>query len=525
MQFPHPRDRQNGVSYAVWKQNEPMWSVRPSVCHGLDEDSSVRNGNSFSAGDIIDIDIYGTAVHNGGHCAFWWTTETSSYWYKIIDIKDCTLLNSVKVMLPYTMSTQCENKCTFAWSWVPFSSAACEVYMNCAEISVANVNGASSTDTPIKLKFDDFITQKTACQRVNEQTHWTNIFGSLKLDYTDDEKAGNRNTQSTGGNGDDDDDTNTGDDDDDTTTGGDDDDDNDGTWCPNPNAPNFNGDISNDGRCGDGNCVNCRCDDEQCCSASGYCGPDFAGYNSVTGEALYYYYGSDQTYYASKEEAYSDYCTNNLGDWRLVLCDSDDTTATETDGTGGAGVGDDDDNNSVDTDNIIIKNAGGIGEWWYAMYVEQVPSGYSISSVSVKSNDRNDYATGDLANWGPYVFTKGYKWQTPLSVKITSTSGETITGVNVVTDINAYSEFDFGTTFGSGGGSNNKGGSSRSSSSSDSNSSEMIALEWVIGVLASVVVIMCILGGFWYYRKQKMKKQVGYNDDINNGSYKAPSRV
>jgi len=183
MQFPYPRD--NGGTYAKWQANEPMITVHPQVCHGLEVDESVRSGNAFAAGDTITIDLYGTVPHGGGHCTFWYSTDDAVF-TKIIDIKDCTLAATTQVTLPDTMATECQEKCTFAWSWVPAQSGACEIYMSCADISVSGAVGGDPN--PITKNFQtEIIDQGTAngygCQRVDDSTHWTSIFMPLKTEY------------------------------------------------------------------------------------------------------------------------------------------------------------------------------------------------------------------------------------------------------------------------------------------------------------------------------------------------------
>lgn len=125
--------------HILYSTDEPMVSDHPQICHGLDKDTEVRDGNAFSVGDTITIDLYGSASHNGGHCTFWYSTDDETF-TKIIDIVDCTL-NGAQVVLPNTMPTECEDMCTFAFSWVPVSSGACEIYMGCADISVAGASG------------------------------------------------------------------------------------------------------------------------------------------------------------------------------------------------------------------------------------------------------------------------------------------------------------------------------------------------------------------------------------------------
>lgn len=325
MQFPYPRD--NGGAYAMWQANEPMVTVHPSICHGLGEDTTVRTGNAFSAGDTIQIDMYGSASHNGGHCAFWYSTDDVTF-TKIIDVKDCTL-SAPQITLPVTMPTECETKCTFAFTWVPRSSGACEIYMNCADISVAGAQGGNSN--PIEINFQTEFIDKAAsgygCIRVDDTTHWTTIFGDLKTDYD------STDTDPVDPDTDTDTDTNT-DTDPSPVVTADADEEADSTGCyENPDlAINLANDISNLGSCGADADSN-RCDDGMCCSSSGYCGPDYDG----TG---YLNYGSEDQYYASSDAAFEAYCANAQGDWRIVDCDDngDDDSDDNNPGEGGSGA-------------------------------------------------------------------------------------------------------------------------------------------------------------------------------------------
>jgi len=301
MQFPYPRD--NGGTYAAWQANEPMVAVHPEVCHGLAGDTTVRTGNAFAAGDTIAIDMYGSASHDGGHCAFWYSTDDTSF-TKIIDVKDCTL-SAPSVTLPVTMPVQCTTKCTFAFTWVPRSSGACEIYMNCADISVSGAQGGNSD--PIELNFQTEFIDKAAsgygCVRVDDTTHWTSIFGELKTEYDDTDTVVDNDIV--------------------VTVDPDEEADTTGCFQVEALAINIDNEIATDGTCGSDAGSN-RCDDGQCCSAAGYCGPDYDG----TG---YLNYDSTDPYYDSAETAFAAYCTNALGNWRIV-----DDCATTPSPTAGA---------------------------------------------------------------------------------------------------------------------------------------------------------------------------------------------
>eukprot|EP01083_Nonionella_stella_P211228 763957_1 len=281
MQYPHPRD--NNGAYAKWQANEPMITVHPQICHGLPSETTIKTGNTFTAGDTIIIDIYGSAPHAGGHCSFWYSIDDITF-TKIIDIKDCTL-NPTRVTLPNTMPTQCNTKCTFAFTWVPVESGACEIYMNCADIQVSGAKGGNSNG--ISMNFQtSFINNANdyGCIRVDDTTHWTTIFGDLQTDYDQTSNGIERKNNEIL---------------------------NVPCYIDQSLAINLNNEISPDGTCGNG--VNdYRCDDGFCCSQSGYCGPEWDGIGYLNFET--------NGYFESKNDAFDAYCVNVIGDWRVNTC-------------------------------------------------------------------------------------------------------------------------------------------------------------------------------------------------------------
>ena len=120
--------------------------------------------NQFAAGDVITLQIAGTASHYGGHCSFWYSVD-DIHFTKIADVRDCTLnADTTQVQIPDTLPVQCGTKCTFAWSWVPRVSGQCEVYSNCADISVSGLSGNTEAN-PQTINFQDIIDEQL-CQRV-----------------------------------------------------------------------------------------------------------------------------------------------------------------------------------------------------------------------------------------------------------------------------------------------------------------------------------------------------------------------
>merc|ERR1712113_892898 len=83
-------------------------------------------------------------------------------------------------------------------------------------------------------------------------------------------------------------------------------------------AINLENSISIAGTCGNGPNDN-RCDDGQCCSSAGFCGPEIDGYDS-DGNIQYIDWDSasdGSLYYSSESAAFDAYCVDPLGDWRI----------------------------------------------------------------------------------------------------------------------------------------------------------------------------------------------------------------
>lgn len=274
--FPLPRDKKGGVSYLTWELNEPMvpTPARKQVCHGLDADKTIRAQNVFTAGQTINVKLAGSASHNGGHCAFWYTTNTGGNWKKIIDVKDCTLRQGASVTLPKNIDTACANRCVFAWTWQPLSSGGCEIYSNCADIQV---KGGTGGYNGVQISFQNNLIN-APCKRVNDATHFGTMFGNLLTSVSGSFAPVLSHAQK----------------------------------CPNPHAPQ--GSIRQDGQCGT-SYPGSRCDDGQCCSSQGKCGPFFANV-TADGESLYTVC-SDSAHCksVSHREAEVAFCNNNQGDW------------------------------------------------------------------------------------------------------------------------------------------------------------------------------------------------------------------
>jgi len=82
-------------------------------------------------------------------------------------------------------------------------------------------------------------------------------------------------------------------------------------WADESLAINLDTDVRSDGVCTEN-----RCDTGYCCSANGYCGPEFNGIGYID-------YGSNSdgsVLYSDASTAFASYCVNSIGDWRVVQC-------------------------------------------------------------------------------------------------------------------------------------------------------------------------------------------------------------
>merc|ERR1719242_1573282 len=198
-----------------------------------------------------------------------------------------------EVMLPATMPSECNERCTFAWTWSPRVSQACEIYMNCADIQVVGAVG-DDTAHPVSINFQtafidqgpsdpvDPIIEHYGCVRADEVSHWTTIFGEIdtNYDYTDNEHEVVTDPDPV-----------------DPVVDG-------NTVCySNPSmAINLDAEIGTSGACGTGP-NDYRCDDGSCCGEYGFCGTT------------------------------DEYCNNALADWRVTACDDSSSTSTTTTST------------------------------------------------------------------------------------------------------------------------------------------------------------------------------------------------
>lgn len=81
----------------------------------------------------IKVELYGTAIHNGGHCFFSLSYDNKNFVVIKTIVRNCMLTGmSYDIVLPKNIKN---GNVIFAWSWVN-SIGNREYYMNCADIRI-----------------------------------------------------------------------------------------------------------------------------------------------------------------------------------------------------------------------------------------------------------------------------------------------------------------------------------------------------------------------------------------------------
>eukprot|EP01083_Nonionella_stella_P290460 988295_1 len=100
--------------------------------------------------------------------------------------------------------------------------------------------------------------------------------------------------------------------------------------------------------------------------------------------------------------------------------------------------------------NIKIRSKSGTSSHWYGLHIDDVAGYGSISNVEIKSSGSNTYSTTCDKSQGPsfWICNGGYPLTTPLSVKLTDSTGTQLECNGCITNFNGEAEFDFGANFG-----------------------------------------------------------------------------
>jgi hypothetical protein len=109
------------------------------LCQGLPAGAP---SGSYNAGDMLTVNIGGSASHSGGGCLFTLSCTTEKD-FKVIYATDkkCPTEGSKSFSVP--IPKEANGKCIFAFGWVPVTSGAPEYYHQCADIEVTGGTGGA----------------------------------------------------------------------------------------------------------------------------------------------------------------------------------------------------------------------------------------------------------------------------------------------------------------------------------------------------------------------------------------------
>jgi len=137
--------------------------------------------------------------------------------------------------------------------------------------------------------------------------------------------------------------------------------------------------------------------------------------------------------------------------------DVDTDTDTDTDTDGGDRDEEDEDEDEDSNPPVVTpaptSGSGGSGSyitvtsrasssaWWYTCALSGVPAGITIESVRMKHANSLSWETGKYQSWsgGYYSFSETAPFTPPLSFKIKSTAGQTLTAMDLVPSYTAGS--------------------------------------------------------------------------------------
>ncbi|KAL1924239.1 uncharacterized protein VTP21DRAFT_7274 [Calcarisporiella thermophila] len=106
--------------------NPDQW---PFPCRNFPEGPAET---TLKAGSNIQVQIVGTATHNGGHCQFALQYPGSDFVVFHTIMEECPLSKNYTVPIPASAPA---GKATFAWTWVNALGNR-EYYMNCADVNI-----------------------------------------------------------------------------------------------------------------------------------------------------------------------------------------------------------------------------------------------------------------------------------------------------------------------------------------------------------------------------------------------------
>ncbi|KAI9833348.1 MAG: hypothetical protein M1819_003743 [Sarea resinae] len=148
MSWPYPIrssfDPQNNYTDIDYSMTSPLNSDGSNFpCKGYQNDATKHTTATYTAGDVYNMTLAGSATHGGGSCQLSLSYDDAST-FKVIHsmIGGCPLVTTYDFTVPtYAPS----GTALLAWSWVNLEGNR-EYYMNCAQVDVIGGEDASADE-------------------------------------------------------------------------------------------------------------------------------------------------------------------------------------------------------------------------------------------------------------------------------------------------------------------------------------------------------------------------------------------
>ncbi|ORY04996.1 putative endoglucanase precursor, partial [Basidiobolus meristosporus CBS 931.73] len=124
--------------------SSPLGTSYPYPCRGAPKGSSVA---TYNAGDKIQVELFGEATHNGGHCQFAVSYDEGKTFVVLRTIMKTCMLEGLSFDVPIPEGAPSSSNVVFAWTWINRSGNR-EYYMNCADITIVGKKNNGSIVGP-----------------------------------------------------------------------------------------------------------------------------------------------------------------------------------------------------------------------------------------------------------------------------------------------------------------------------------------------------------------------------------------
>jgi hypothetical protein len=138
MEYPAPRRSKFSSYYTSiydvdYSMTAPLSNTDSSQfpCKGYAKGPSTL---TLTAGSPLTVELYGSAIHGGGHCQFAMSYDGGNTWVVLSTVVRQCMLQGLNFSVPIPASAP-NGAAVFAWTWINAIGNR-EYYMNCADVTV-----------------------------------------------------------------------------------------------------------------------------------------------------------------------------------------------------------------------------------------------------------------------------------------------------------------------------------------------------------------------------------------------------